>query len=104
VRLALGGNLLDGKLFEEAARELEAARQLAPADPVVLSLLARCHESLSRWSEALDLLERIRKCKEALRYPLSVDERKAGRRWWPWRAKARGGVPAGAVKIGWRPA
>lgn len=121
VRLALGGNLLDRKLFDEAARELEAARQLAPADPVVLSLLAKCHESLSRWSEALDLLERlrsgnpaaaadedllarIRKCKQALRYPLSADELKAGRRWWPWRAKARGGAPAGAVKIGWRPA
>jgi len=120
-RLALGGNLLDRSLFDEAARELEAARQLAPADPVVLSLLAKSYESLSRWSEALDLLERlrsgnpaaatdedllarIRKCKEALQYPLSEDERKAGRRWWPWRARARAGVPAGGVKIGWRPA
>jgi len=119
IRLALGANLLDRSLFDEAARELEAARQLAPTDRVVLSLLARCHESLSRWSEALDLLERlragdpaaqdedllarIRKCKEALRYPLSEDERKAGRRWWPWRAKARGAGPARPVKIGWRP-
>ena len=102
-RVALGGNLLDLHLFDEAARELEAARQLTPDDRVVLSLLAQCYESLSRWGEALDLLERlrssdaaaaadddllarIRKCKQALSYPLSDDERRAGRRWWPWRA------------------
>jgi tetratricopeptide (TPR) repeat protein len=120
-RVALGGNLLDVGLFDEAARELEAARQLTPDDRVVLSLLAQCYESLSRWGEALDLLERlrsgeaaaatdddllarIRKCKQALSYPLSDDERRAGRRWWPWRAKARDAAPAGSVKIGWRPA
>ena len=120
-RLALGGNLLDLRLFDEAAPELEAARQLAPNDRVVLLLLAQCYESLSRWGEALDLLERlrsgdeaaptdedllarIRKCKQALSYPLSDDERRAGRRWWPWRAKTRGEAPAGRVKIGWRPA
>ena len=121
VRLALGANLIDCKLFAEAARELEAARQIAPNDAGVLTLLAQCYESLSRWSEALDLLERlrsrspeaaqdeellarVRKGKEALRYPLSEDERKAGRRWWPWAAKARAAAPGRPVKMGWRPA
>jgi tetratricopeptide (TPR) repeat protein len=99
-RVALGGNLLDLHLFDEAARELEAARQLDPNDRVVLSLLALCYESLSRWGEALDLLERvrsgdaaaasdddllarIRKCKQALSDPRSDDARRAGRRWRP---------------------
>jgi tetratricopeptide (TPR) repeat protein len=118
VRTALGANLIDCGINGEAARELEAARSLAPDDRGVLSLLARSYESLSRWAEALDLLERlrssdpaaldeallvrIRKCKEALRYPMSEAERKAGRRWWPW-GGARSATPAGKLKVGWRP-
>jgi tetratricopeptide (TPR) repeat protein len=120
-RLAFGGNLLDRHLFAEAARELEAARQLAPTHPPVLSLLARSYEAQSRWAEALDLLDRVRSaepdaaedeelltrirtCKEALGYPLSDEERKAGRSWWPWRRKGRGATPIGQVPIRWRPA
>lgn len=109
-RGAHGRHLFLQKRFEEAARELAEAHRLDPTDSDILLLLAESHFALGRFADALgpyerwraaslanagarDVLRRIRKCKEALGYPLSDEERKAGRRWWPFGAERVGAPP-----------
>jgi tetratricopeptide (TPR) repeat protein len=101
IRLACGRHLLARGEHAEAARELGEARRLDPDSVTVLSLLGDAHTAGQRWAEALDayqqilsrhpelaadrdLLRRMKKCKEALGYPVTAAERKAGRKWWPF--------------------
>lgn len=101
IRLDLGQHLARLGQHEEAVRELEEARRLDSSDLRTLYSLGESYVQLQRWGEALpqyerivslspqlsqdrEVLRRIKECKEALNYPLSEAERKAGRRWWPF--------------------
>ncbi|HEX7185803.1 MAG TPA: tetratricopeptide repeat protein [Thermoanaerobaculia bacterium] len=101
IRLDLGQHLARLGQHEEAVRELEEARRLDSSDIRTLYSLGESYAQLQRWGEALpqyermialspqlaqdrEILRRIKECKEALNYPLSEAERKAGRRWWPF--------------------
>jgi Flp pilus assembly protein TadD len=116
-RYAHGYNLARLGRHEEAVSELEAAWRLAQDDTSILYHLAESHTALQRWSEALhawqrfvdrrpemandrEILRRIKQCKEALHYPLSEAERKAGRRWWPFGGARRTAAATGATD--WR--
>jgi Tfp pilus assembly protein PilF len=99
-RSAFGRHLLARGEAAEAARELEQARRLDPDNPQLPYLLGQALAREKRWAEALsafeqaasrdpelaagrDLPRRTRECKQALGYPLTDQERKAGRWWWP---------------------
>jgi|GEM_PF-1448104 len=116
IRLSLGRNLLARKEGAEAVRELAEAWRLAPANLQALYLLAEALVAEKRWSEALDayqqlsmrnpamatdrdVLRRMKQCKEALGYPLTDAERKAGRRWWPFGGGGRRTAPTGAGSV-----
>jgi hypothetical protein len=95
-------------------RELGDAWRLAPDNSQALYLMGEALFQEKRWGEALDayqqvalrhpemaenrdLLRQMRQCKEALGFPLTEAERKAGRRWWPFgggRTKPRVARPA----------
>ncbi len=101
IRFALGRHLLARGENAEAVRELGDAWRLAPDNSQALYLMAEALFKEKRWGEALDayqqvamrhpemaedrdLLRQMRQCKEALGFPLTEAERKAGRRWWPF--------------------
>lgn len=101
IRFALGSHLLARGENTEAVRELGDAWRLAPDNSQALYLMAEALFKEKRWVEALDayqqvamrhpemagdsdLLRQMRQCKEALGFPLTDAERKAGRRWWPF--------------------
>jgi tetratricopeptide (TPR) repeat protein len=110
IRFALGRHLVLRGEHAEAARELAEARRLDPNNVNALSLLGDSFVALQRWSEALeayqqilsrrpeagdrDLLRKMKQCKEALGFPITDAERKAGRRWWPF----GGGKPAAPLR------
>lgn len=101
IRFALGSHLLARGERADAVRELGDAWRLAPENKQALALMAEALVKEKRWGEALDayqqialryagmaedrdLLRQMRQCKEALGFPLTEAERKAGRRWWPF--------------------
>lgn len=101
IRFALGRHLRARKEGAEAVRELAEAWRLTPDNSQALYLLAETLADEKRWGEALDayqqlvlrhpemntdrdVLRRLKQCKEALGYPVTDAERKAGRRWWPF--------------------
>ncbi|HEY2292489.1 MAG TPA: tetratricopeptide repeat protein [Thermoanaerobaculia bacterium] len=102
IRTVLGQHLLARGETAEAARELGEAQRLDPSNAQVSYLLGQTLARDQRWAEALgafeaaaardpalaadrDLLRRMAECKRALGFPLTDQERKAGRRWWPFR-------------------
>jgi predicted Zn-dependent protease len=101
IRFALGRHLLARGESAEAVRELGDAWRLAPDNSQAVYFMAEALCNEKRWGEALDayqqvalrhpemaanrdLLRQLRRCKEALGFPLTDAERKAGRRWWPF--------------------
>ncbi|HET6345866.1 MAG TPA: tetratricopeptide repeat protein, partial [Myxococcota bacterium] len=101
IRFALGSHLFARGENAEAVRELGDAWRLAPNNSQALYLMAEALFKEQRWGEALDayqqvamrhpemagnrdLLRQMKQCKEALGFPLTDAERKAGRRWWPF--------------------
>lgn len=116
-RFAHGYNLARLGRHEEAVPELEAAHRLAPDDTSILYFLGESQTALQRWPQALqawqryldhrpemandrEILRRIKQCKEALHYPLSDAERKAGRRFSPFGGRRRTAAATGATD--WR--
>lgn len=110
IRFALGSHLLARGENAEAVRELGEAWRRDPANSQALYLMGEALFAEKRWNEALDayqqllmrhpdmekdrdLLRRIKECKEALGFPLTDAERKAGRRWWPFGSKRRATAP-----------
>ena len=113
IRFALGSHLLARGENAEAVRELGDAWRLDPDNSQAVYLMGEALFAEKRWGEALDayqqvamrhpdmaanrdLLQQMRKCKEALGFPLTDAERKAGRRWWPFgggQRKPRGARP-----------
>lgn len=105
IRRSLGRSLARLNRLDEAARELAEARRLEPGNTDTLWLLGECYLGLSRTNEALEafqdlmrrqpdlahdrgLLANVKQCKEALGYPITDEERRAARRWWPFRRKS----------------
>ena len=99
-RLSLGRvQYLNGD-YNNAARQLEEAHRLAPADTAATFLLADTYMNLERWQDALSawqqiprpdrsVLRQIAHCKKRLGYELHPAEKKAARTWWPFRRNKR---------------
>jgi tetratricopeptide (TPR) repeat protein len=112
-RLSLGRTLYLQQRWSEAIIQLAEARRLGN-DAATPILLAQSYEQLSRWQEALDiwqglasasptkeLLRRTAYCRKQLGHPLSDAERRASRKWWPFRRDAVAKIkPTGPAKVG----
>lgn len=118
-RLALGRTLFVTGRFGDAAVELEEAARLDPSSADARLLLGEAHFSAGRWSSALQwfeelavrhpefatdrhILARRKECKEKLGLPVSPEERKAARRWWPFGRAGGRPAPAAIAKTNWK--
>ncbi|HEV8580517.1 MAG TPA: tetratricopeptide repeat protein [Thermoanaerobaculia bacterium] len=110
IRFALGRHLIACGETAEAVRELTEAWRRDAGNTQALHLLGEALFAEKRWNEALDayqqilarhpemasdrdLLRQMKACKEALGFPLTDAERKAGRRWWPFGDRKRLSTP-----------
>jgi tetratricopeptide (TPR) repeat protein len=113
-RLELGRCHFVQNDWASAVVQLSEARR-SSNDPAASLLLAESYERLERWQEALSvwqqmggpaadkaLVKRVALCKQKLGYPLSDNERRAARRWWPF-GRRRAKTPARPAKVGGGP-
>ncbi len=115
---ARGRNLLRLGRNSEAATELGTAVRLEPQDLQSLRGMAQALTAEQRWGEGLQAFERLiaarpeageerwiraqmAQCKRGLGYPLSAEERRAARKWWPFGGRTAA-VPAPAAGRGKR--
>ena len=102
-RVSLGRVLYLQGNYAVAARHLEEAHRLAPSNAIATWLLADTYTNMQRWQDALgtwqqiprpdrNVLRRIGECKQRLGYELHPAEKRAARRWWPFRRRGAGRI------------
>ena len=97
-RLSLARVYYFQRRYDDAIRQLEEARRRVPNDLSINTMLAESLYQAKRWQDALaayqriagpapdkNLLSRIAEIKKHLGYELTPAERKAARRFWPFR-------------------